>query len=116
MTAHLDPDIHRRHNDHRFRAPTDLCLNRIKIRRVLIVGSCLSQGAAIAWKDAFGVECDHIVENNFAELPETPPHPVPDYDFQVVMPALRPFMPENAYLRLAYDDEESAETLFEHSV
>ncbi len=84
------------------------------IKRWLIVGSCLASGIGdyIAnLKD--GVPGDYVLFNNGTVLPPQPPRPIEDYDCQLVQIPVRSVVPDFAHARIAYDDYESFESLFE---
>ncbi len=103
--------------DDAYRCPTDLAVTPAVLSHVLIVGSCLSS----AWPDFIsrspsGCPCDFLVINNSAQLPEAPPRPVQDYDFQFIQIPLRVLMPEYTYFGLSYTDTESYERLFAATV
>ena len=50
-----------------------------------------------------GCPADHILFNNLSELPETPPRPVADYDFQFVQVPIRSVLPDHLYIRAPAD-------------
>jgi len=70
--------------------PQDLRVTATRLRRVLIVGSCLSTWYQhVLSLRSPEVTFDHILFNNAGDLPEQPPAPVADYDFQYVQFPLR---------------------------
>ena len=96
-----------------YRCPTDLTVTPTPLGRIVIIGSCL----ASAWKavveaSEYSCPCDFFLLNNAAQLPDTPPHPVEDYSFQIVQIPLRTVLPEAAYFRLSYSDPAAYEQLF----
>lgn len=107
--------VRKQHNDHRFRTPTDLALTALEVRRILIVGSCLSQVLAAAASVTFeGANLDHILYNMAGELPDQPPQPISEYDFQIVNLPLRTAMPEALFFPLNYDDLAGFNAALEH--
>lgn len=93
------------HNDHRFRVPVDLARTPTQVSRILLIGSCFAW-ALMHHADAVltGTQADHIVYNFVGELPAEPPHPIGDYDFQVIALPLRSVMPETMFFNLRHDD------------
>ena len=83
-------------NGRAYRVPADLQRSEVHIRRVLVIGSCLSQGWIRENQDC-GAIFDYIVTNNFSPLPDMPPAALSDYDFQIVQIPLRSVMHENTY-------------------
>ncbi|MDE2357735.1 MAG: hypothetical protein KGL69_13375, partial [Alphaproteobacteria bacterium] len=82
------------------RVPNELCVSETPIRRVLVIGSCLTAGYAIAVPNLSpGTLADHILVNNFATLPAAPPAPFADYDFQVIQLPIRSILPDHAMFR-----------------
>jgi FkbH-like protein len=49
-------------------------------------------------------------------IPEAPPHPVSDYDFQIVQLPIRPVTPDSAYYRLSYQDVEGYAAFFADAI
>lgn len=86
-----------------FRLPADLSRTETPPRRVLVVGSCLSQGLVDQLQ--LFAPVDHVLFNNAAELRAAPPQPVECYDFQVLQIPARTILPEAAYFRLPYTQE-----------
>lgn len=73
-----------------FLFPTDLRVTESNIRNVLVVGSCAAAGYTHFIRPLVpGVRLDFLMINNAAPLPEAPPIPVGDYDFQFVQLPLR---------------------------
>lgn len=102
--------------DIRYRTPDELSLSPTRAMRGLVIGSCLSELLPHYLNDAFpAIATDHILYNNAGALPAQPPHPLGDYDFQVIMLPLRTAMPESLYMRLRYDDVAGHETAFHHA-
>ncbi len=103
---HFIPDLE-------FRCPQNLVVTPTRLRRVIVVGQCLMAGWPGVLKSvAPDCECDFFLFNNSQLLPEAPPHPAADYDFQVVQIPLRSILPEAAYFRLSYADASAYEELF----
>jgi FkbH-like protein len=102
--------------DDRLRIPLDLQQTGQRPRRVIVVGSCLSEYLVGRFEEAAdGCACDFVLANHLRELPKDPPRPIADYDFQFVQPVLRSLMPERSYLPLSYDDPAAHERLFEYA-
>jgi hypothetical protein len=98
-------EIRQQYNDHRFRTPVDLRRSSTDVERVLVVGSCFSEGIARHVHRAIpGASSDHILFNFAGELPERPPRPVTDYAFQLVVLPLSTVMPETLFFGLKHDD------------
>jgi FkbH-like protein len=98
------------------RVPPELTQSDLNMRRVMVIGSCLSEYLAGHFeRQPDGCPCDFVLANYLRELPKDPPQPVADYDFQLVQPSLRSLLPERAYLPLAYDDPAAHENLLEEA-
>ncbi len=96
------------------RIPLELRQTELRARRVLVVGSCLSEFlAGYIVKADDGCPCDFVLANHMHQLPKEPPQPIADYDFQLVQLALRSLLPERSYLSLRYDDLAAYERLLE---
>ncbi|MBK3773821.1 HAD-IIIC family phosphatase [Azospirillum brasilense] len=101
---------------HIYRAPQDLSLNATRLRKVLLVGSCLLESwrNVLAKKyDSFDVE--YIIFNNASALPDQKIDIKTEYDFQILQIPLRSVIPEAVYFSLRYSDEEGYEKLFSES-
>jgi FkbH-like protein len=97
------------------RVPNDLALSEFRPRRMLLVGSCLSERLAYHFRNAAnGCPCDFILANNLSELPPSPPCPFADYDFQLVQLPLRSLLPEAEFFLVPYSDIAAHERLFEN--
>lgn len=106
------PKIH----DRVFRCPQDLVVTPTQLKRIIVIGSCLASGWPAAFKSAEnGCPADFLLFNNFTQLPERPPQPPEDYDFQVVQLPIRAVVPDNAYFRLGYEDLPAYEALLADS-
>jgi hypothetical protein len=92
------------HDNFRYRVPRDLAISPTPLRRVLIVGSCMAapfQG--LIHGATPGCPTDYVLFNNLSELPDAPPRPVADYDFQFVQIPLRSVLPDHLYFRTPAD-------------
>ncbi len=99
-----------------FRVPDDLAVTPTQIGRALVVGSCFSEGVSHHIHRVFeGAASDHVIYNFVGEMPESPPRPISDYAFQLVMLPLRTVMPETMFMALAWDDTAAFENCFQHS-
>jgi FkbH-like protein len=86
------------------------------LRRVVAVGSSLISTWPDVIRDADpGCPCDFLKADNAGELPSDPPQLPDEYDFQIVQMDLRSIIPEAAYFRLSYHDEDSYRRLFAQS-
>jgi len=102
------------YSDHRYHAPTDLAVTATVLKRVLVIGSCLiSALPEFIEANSPGCRADYILFNNLSELPNEPPHPPGDYDFQIIQIATRSILQEHHYFRLRYDDLRGYEALLE---
>jgi hypothetical protein len=96
-----------------YRIPSDLRINEVQLRRVLILGSCWFEGFFELVADMHpGCESDYVLYNNCSMLPAQPPHPADEYDFMLVQIPLRSVLPPRAYYRASYDDIGAHERLF----
>jgi FkbH-like protein len=98
-----------------FRVPQDLVVTPTKIRRVLIVGSCLSQRLA-HWMKLMPAPCESDLYLIGLNLPDYPARPIPDYDFQIVQLPLRAVLPDTSFARLGQTDCDGHEQLFARAV
>lgn len=74
----------------RFLFPNDLQVTPSSVRRVLMIGSCLTyRQLDFLRKERPEIEFDYLLFNHAGELPSNPPSPVADYDFQYVQIPLR---------------------------
>jgi len=92
--------------------PKDLRVTPTRLRRVLIVGSCLSTWyqhvLSIRSPD---VTFDYILFNNVGDLPEEPPAPVADYDLQYVQFPLRTILSDRIVGGHRFNEPGFAETI-----
>lgn len=99
-----------------YRVPSDLSRTRTPLKRALVIGSCLASGLPeIFAAEGAKVETDFLLVNNAASLPDAPPRPVRDYDFQFVQIPLRAILPDGAHFGLAYDKPEDYAALFDEA-
>lgn len=101
-------------DDVTYRCPIDLQVTPTELRRVMIVGSCLSRSwPTIIEESQPGCSSDFYLINNSTVLPEDPPgHAAADYDCQIIQLPLRSILPEAAYFNLRYDDVAGYQELF----
>ena len=97
------------------RVPDELTLTPLAPKRVLIVGSCLSESLR-SRIDILPNRCHPEFYFVGSELPQLPAHSLGDYDFQIVQLALRFIFPDSAFARLGQLDHGGHERLFEHTV
>ena len=94
--------------DQSYRFPQELVVTPTSLRRVMIVGSCLvSVWPEIIKKADPGCPCDFFLFNNATQLPANPPHPIEDYDLQIVQIPLRSLLPDYTYFQLTHADMKS---------
>lgn len=104
-TSQLPPPVSLRRENPGFRTPEDLARTDHPVERALVIGSCFSQIMSLYLPHGFaGLQVDHVLFNHAAVLPALLSHPLETYDFQVIMMPLRSAIPEQLYLRLAYND------------
>jgi FkbH-like protein len=74
-----------------FLFPSELRVTPTGLKRILLIGSCLSEEYAreLPQHRLPGVTIDHILFNNVADLPPNPPAPIDTYDFQYIQIPLR---------------------------
>ena len=97
------------------RAPNDLAVTDIHLRRVLIVGSCLSERWA-SWISSLPAPCESDVYLLGTELPDEPVRPITEYDFQIIQLALRFVVPDGSFARLSQRDATGHDELFAHAL
>ena len=95
------------------RIPSDLSRSAVQPRRVLLVGSCLSETLR-EWMRHMPEPCESDFFFVGTDLPAHPPAPIGDYDFQIVQLALRLVLPDSAFARLGQLEETAHVRLFEH--
>lgn len=116
MPSSRDP-LWEQHNDHRYRTPVDLAVTALEVKRVLVIGSCFSEGISPYLDRVIpGAAFDHLLYNYVGELPDQPPHPLETYSFQLIILPLRTVMHEGLYFRLRYDQPEEFNAAFDQSV
>jgi len=80
-----------------FLFPRDLEVTPTAIRKVLIVGSCLSEAYVASWRQANPqVTYDHVLFNNAAELPVRTAEEIAQYDLQYIQLPLRSVLTDAA--------------------
>ncbi|MGQ2989941.1 HAD-IIIC family phosphatase [Brevundimonas sp.] len=118
LLRHLDgEDVEFGHpavRDLDYLTPTDLRVTPTRMRRGLVIGSCLASGMPDVFvaNDPF-CEADYVITNNGMGLPSKPPRPLSDYDFQYIQLPLRSVLPEAAYFHLRYDQPDAYQALFD---
>jgi FkbH-like protein len=98
-----------------FRVPQDFVVTPLDVRRVLIVGSCLSEAWARRMA-AMQLPCETDVYLLGRALPESPARPIGEYNFQIVQLGLRFILPDASFARLSQTDTAGHEKLFTHAV
>lgn len=100
---------------HVYTAPHTLRSDNADVRRALVVGSCAIGSLNEHVAAAYGVECDFFNVNHGCFLPDAPPRPLADYDFQIIQIPIRTLIPEADLMRLGYADVVGYQALFDHS-
>ncbi|WP_310888957.1 HAD-IIIC family phosphatase [Gluconacetobacter dulcium] len=96
-----------------YRNPTTLRVNQSNIKRVLIVGSCLSEAWANAvpsLEETFETEL-YLFSN---DLPEQPVHPIGSYNFQILQIPIRNVLPDGAFAKIQQGDMQAHQDLLDH--
>jgi len=104
-------------DDHQYRIPKYLQISSSKVKKVLIIGSCLMN----EWEDFItdfdqSIKIDRVTFNNASRLPEIDVKAATGYDFQIVQVPLRSVISEGMYFGLKYDDSGGYEKLFRAAV
>jgi hypothetical protein len=99
-----------------FRVPRDLAVLDSEIKRILVIGSCASQGVSEYAHRIFpDVQVDHILYN-FPGVSECSlPRPAGEYDFQFIYLPLRTVIPETMLADLSHESEEPFIEKFEEA-
>ncbi|QND45114.1 HAD-IIIC family phosphatase (plasmid) [Rhizobium lusitanum] len=99
-----------------FRVPRDLAVLDSEIKRILVIGSCTSQGVSDYAHRVFpDVQVDHILYN-FPGVSECSlPRPAGEYDFQFIYLPLRTVIPETMLADLSHESEEPFIEKFEEA-
>jgi len=97
-----------------YRCPSDLAVTKTQLKRVMVIGSCLSAG----WPTLLESTCpdcvaEHFLFNHAATLPQRLPAAPEEYDFHLIQIPLRLLMREHAYLHVSDADSLAAERAFE---
>ncbi len=105
--------VRREHDGIHYRAPRDLEVAPTRLKRVMLVGACMTGN----WSAMFehlepGCVCERVLFNNTQILPARPTAPLADYDFQMVVLPFRAIVPEHSWFRLRYEDDAAYDTLF----
>ncbi|MDE2364779.1 MAG: HAD-IIIC family phosphatase [Hyphomicrobiales bacterium] len=125
----LDADLRRRldesnaelrplalqHQSSAFLTPHDLTVTALEPSRAIMMGRCGSVVAAEIFKRYSQCEIEFIFRGGMTELPDAPPRPPSDYDFQIIEIALRDVLPDGAHWNLPWDDLAAHEAAFERS-
>jgi FkbH-like protein len=78
-----------------------------------VIGQCTLAGwGGEIERQVPGTKTDGVLFNHAAQLPENPPHPASEYDFQLIQIPMRSVLPESEFFRLSYDDPAAYERLF----
>jgi len=96
-----------------FLCPQDLVVAPTILKRVLIVGSCLSNCWGFQHHNPSRCDVDFVLVNNLAELPRVPPQTPEVYDFQIVQIPLRSFFRDDNLWHMKYANLAEYEKAFE---
>ncbi|MBB3612616.1 HAD-IIIC family phosphatase [Rhizobium sp. BK602] len=108
--------VKRSNTEYHFRTPRDLAVLDSQVKRILIVGSCTSQGVSeYAHKIFPDVQTDHILYNFPGIAESSLPRPAEDYDFQLIYLPLRTVVPETMLADLSHESEEPFIEKFEEA-
>lgn len=85
----------------------------VPIRRCIVLGECLISSYPDFIANAEnGCPADFFLVNNVPQLPEQPPKPPSEYDFQLLQIPMRSVLKDYEYFSLSYDDAGAYEDLF----
>src|ERR1019366_3797344 len=96
------------------RPPTELSRAPVELSAVLVLGECMATWLADG-AQAVGCLHDFVLINNYSLLPDAPPRPATDYQFQFLQFPLRSVLPEWDYLQLSFDHESAWRDLLDNS-
>ena len=101
-------------SDDEYRCPTDLAMAATPLKRVMVIGSCLSASwPAILECQHDECAAEHFLINHRATLPAEMPGAVAEYDFHLIQIPLRQLLNERTYFNLPYTDAAAFEWLFD---
>ena len=101
-------------SDDEYRCPTDLAIVSTPLRRVMVIGSCLSASwPAVLEGRHDGCTAEHFLINHRATLPADMPGAAAEYDFHLIQIPLRQLLNEHTYFGLPYSDATAFERLFD---
>ncbi|MBB3387000.1 MULTISPECIES: HAD-IIIC family phosphatase [unclassified Rhizobium] len=102
--------------EYSFRTPRELAVSETEVKRILVIGSCTSQGIYHYAHRVFPrTEVDHILYN-FPGVDESNlPRPASEYDFQFIYLPLRTVVPETMLANISHESEEPFIAKFEEA-
>ncbi len=101
-------------SDDEYRCPTDLAMVATPLKRVMVIGSCLSASwPAILEGQHDECTAEHFLINHRATLPAEMPGAGAEYDFHLIQIPLRQLLNERTYFNLPYTDADAFERLFD---
>jgi len=101
-------------SDDEYRCPTDLAMAATPLKRVMVIGSCLSASwPAILEGQRDECTAEHFLINHRAALPAEMPGAGAEYDFHLIQIPLRQLLNERTYFNLPYSDAAAFERLFD---
>ncbi len=105
--------VRREHDGIHYRAPRDLEVAPTRLKRVMLVGACMTGNWATMFEHLEpDCLCERVLFNNTQILPPHPAAPLAEYDFQMVVLPFRAIVPEHSWFRLRYEDDAAYDTLF----
>jgi FkbH-like protein len=101
-------------SDDEYRCPTDLAIVATPLKRVMVIGSCLSASwPAVLEGRHDGCTAEHFLINHRATLPADMPGAAAEYDFHLIQLPLRQLLNEHTYFGLPFSDAAAFERLFD---
>ncbi len=102
--------------EYSFRTPRELAISETEVKRILVIGSCTSQGIYHHAHRVFPrTEVEHILYNFPGVAESSLPRPASDYDFQFIYLPLRTVVPETMLANISHESEEPFIAKFEEA-
>lgn len=96
----------------KFRVPCELAVIPTKIKRILLIGACISCHVGGMIKHLYQINFDFVHINSLADLTTEPPQPLSDYDLQIVIPPADAFVLPATFYNIDFRDESAHERRF----
>lgn len=94
-------------HEHKFRTPQELAVSQTDVKRILVIGSCLSQGLYHHAHRIFPhAQVDHILYNFPGVADSALPNTPDQYEFQLIYLPLRTIVPETMLANISHESEE----------